>query len=380
MSILHVRDSSAGVALAEHLASVPEFGLDLEAAGYHRYSDRLCLVQVSTGERTYVADPLAFDVREAIGEAVEDPETRTVMHGADFDIRLLDRDLELRIGGLFDTQAAAALLGERALGLASLVEKHLGIALSKEHQKADWARRPLPDELLEYAADDTRHLLPLADRLRELLEAEGRLGWARSEFRTLEAIRHEETPEGDPVTGVDGARDLDRRALERLRAALDWRDRIARERDRAPFRVASDGSLLRIAVERPESVEAMGRLRGVSRVLARARGDELLERFDEIDRLPESDLRPHPPAPRGDGRPPPEVEDRKNRLRSARNRRAEELGIDRGTLLPNATLEEIARQMPGTREALAKVPGVKKWQVEAAGDAMLSVLSGEEAA
>lgn len=380
MSIIHVRDPDAAAELAEHLSGAREFALDLEAAGFHRYSDRLCLVQVSTRERTWVVDPLAFDVREALGGPIEDPDTRTVMHGADFDIRLLDRDLDLRVQGLFDTQAAASLLGERALGLASLLEKHHGVKLSKKHQKADWAQRPLPDELVEYAAADTRHLLSLADDLRERLEDQGRLEWARNEFRALEKIRYEVTSDEDPVTSVKGAWDLDLQGLERLREALAWRDEIARERDRAPFRIAGDQALLRVADERPRSVDELTRTRGISKVLARSRGQELLRRFDEADGRPSSELRPYPPRPEGSGRPPPEVEERKNRLKSARNRRAEELGIDRGTLLPNAMLEEIARRLPDSREDLESIPGVKKWQVDAAGDAVLSVLAGEEAA
>lgn len=380
MPITHVRDPDEAAEMARHLSGVAEFALDLEAAGFHRYSDRLCLAQISTRERTFVADPLAVDLRAALEDAVQSPETRTVMHGPDFDLRLLDRDLDLRVGGLFDTQASAALLGEPALGLSSLLEKHLGVSLSKDHQKADWARRPLPDDLLEYAAEDTRHLLELADLLRERLRERGRLEWARNEFRNLEEIRYEESSDEDPVTGVKGARRLEPRELERLRGALEWRDEIARERDRAPFRIAGDRALLRAATERPEDTGELARTRGFSKVLARARGEELLRRFDEVDRLPSSELRPYPPGPEGRGRPPPEVEDRTRRLKSARNRRAAELGIDRGTLLPNATLEEIARRIPDSRAALESVPGVKKWQVEAAGDAVLSVLAGEEAA
>ena len=380
MSINHVRDPDAGAELAEHLSSVSEFALDLEAAGFHRYSDRLCLVQVTTDRGTWIVDPLAFDVRDVLADPVQDPDTRTVMHGADFDIRLLDRDLDLRVSGLFDTQAAASLLGETALGLGSLLEKHMDVKLSKKHQKADWAQRPLPDELLEYAADDTRYLLELGDDLRRRLREQGRLEWARSEFRALESIRHEEAEDEDPVTGVKGAWNLDLPSLERLREALAWRDEIAREWDRAHFRVIGDKALMTVADERPGTVDELAGTRGVSGKLARDRGQELLRRFDEADRRPQSELEPYPPRPEGSGRPPPEVEERKRRLKTARNRRAEELGIDRGTLLPNAMLEEIARRRPGSRSEMERIPGVKEWQVEAAGEAVLSVLSGEEAA
>lgn len=380
MTVSLIQDEASSRGVAERLSTVEEFALDLEAAGFHRYSDRVCLVQISTRDDTWVLDPLAFDVRDVLLGPLEDPDTRTVMHGADFDLRLLDRDLDIHLRGLFDTQVAASLVGEKAIGLASLLEKYLGIRLSKKHQKADWAQRPLPDEMLRYAATDTRHLLDLADLLEKELAERGRTAWALSESREMESIRWEPPAESDPVASVKGADDLTDRELERLREALEWRDEIARRRDRAPFRVAGDRALLDVAVERPRSEEELRRLGGISKRILRERGEDLLRRLDAADERPESELRPHPPIPRGPGRPPPEVEARFRRLKSARNQRAAELEIDRGTLLPNATLEEIARAEPGSREALAEVPGVKEWQVEAAGDLLLTVLSNEEAA
>lgn len=380
MTLSLIQDEASSRGVAQRLSEAREFALDLEAAGFHRYSDQVCLVQVSTREETWVLDPLAYDVRDVLREPVEDPETRTVMHGADFDLRLLDRDLDIRLKGLFDTQVAASLVGEKAIGLASLLEKHLGVRLSKKHQKADWAQRPLPQELLRYAATDTRHLLELADLLERELAEHGRTGWARSECREMETIRWEPPSESDPVASVKGATDLGERELERLREGLKWRDEIARERDRAPFRVAGDRALLDVAVERPRSERELKDIGGISKRILRERGDDLLRRLDDADRRPEAELRPHPPIPRGPGRPPQDVEARFRRLKSVRNERAAELEIDRGTLLPNATLEEIARAVPSSRENLAKVPGMKEWQVEAIGDQLLTVLSNEEAA
>ncbi|MFW6199236.1 MAG: ribonuclease D, partial [Gemmatimonadota bacterium] len=122
MTVSFIQDESASAEVAEALAAADQFALDLEAAGFHRYSDRLCLVQVSTRDRTWVLDPLALDARKVLQEPVEDPKTLTVMHGADFDLRLLDRDLDLRLQGLFDTQVAASLIGEPAIGLSSLLD------------------------------------------------------------------------------------------------------------------------------------------------------------------------------------------------------------------------------------------------------------------
>ena len=361
--------------LRHSLSTSWRIALDCEAAGFHRYSDRLSLLQLSTTERTFIIDPLGFDPTEILRGPLEDPEVEVLMHGADYDLRLLDRDLGIRLTGLFDTQVAAALLGESSIGLAALLEKHLRVSLSKKYQRADWAKRPLPDDMLDYAASDTRHLHELAAILRRELEGRGRLHWALEESAALEEVRWEEDEDEDPVVKVKGARDLPPRDVTALREALAWRDEIARERDRAPFRVAGDPALVAAAQRRPRSVDELSGIKGMNPRLVRDTGRSLVERLSRVETLPEGSLEPYPRRERnGPGRPPPEVEELADRLKTARNRRADELGIDRGALVPNAMLLEIARAHPRDEAALRAVPGMRAWQVEAMGDALLAVL------
>jgi ribonuclease D len=379
MSSVQVRDASEAEALARSLAKSRRFALDCEAAGFHRYSDRLCLLQVTTDDDTYIVDPLSFDPSELLRGPLEDPGVEIVMHGADFDLRLLDRDLGVRLRGLFDTQVAASMLGESALGLQALLESRLGVSLSKKYQRADWAERPLKEGMLEYAADDTRHLMKLADLLREDLRATGREAWAVEECRALEESATEpaeEEQQEDVVTRVKGARDLTAREVTALRAALDWRDEIARARDRATFRVVGDPALLEAVVRRPLDGAELAAIKGFPKVLARTDGDDLLRRFDHVAQLPDGDLEPYPRRARGSGpgRPPPEVEALAEKLKSARNRRAEQLGLDRGALLPNAILLAVAVAAPSDGQALAAVDGIRRWQVDAVGDQLLEVL------
>lgn len=356
------------------LAGVSRISLDCEAAGFHRYSDRLCLVQLSTDHENLILDPLAVDPTPVLQPLLEDPEIQVVMHGADYDIRLLDRDLGTHIQGLFDTQTAATLLGAPSVGLASLLEEHLGVTLPKTHQRADWARRPLPESMLKYAADDTRHLPALADKLSRALQEKGRADWAGEEFRILEGIRWE-ADDTDPVIRVKGARDLTPREVTALRVALAWRDEIARTRDRAPFRVVGDQVLLEIVVTRPSSPEELSQLKGMSPPLARERGRELLARLKRVDELPEKALEPFPRwRGNGAGRPTPEEEALANRIRDLRTQKAEDLGLDRGVLLSNAQITDIVRKDPRSMEDLQAVPGIRRWQVEILGFDVLHIL------
>ena len=240
-----IDDPADLVPLRRALAQERWIALDCEAAGFHRYSDRLCLLQISTADVTVVVDSLAFDPGDALRGPLGDSSVEILMHGADYDLRLLDRDLKVAVRGLFDTQVAASLLGESAIGLAALLEQNFGVKLSKKYQRADWAKRPLSEDMLAYAATDTLHLRALADLLKDRLSRIGRLEWALEECRQLEDTRWEEDSEEDPVQRVKGARDLGPREVTALREPLAWRDRIARDRDRAPFRVAGDQALSR---------------------------------------------------------------------------------------------------------------------------------------
>ena len=351
--------------------------MDCEAAGYHRYSDRLCLLQLSTGGATFVLDPLAVDLGPALKPALEDPERRVIMHGAAYDLRLLRRDLNAAATNLFDTQVAAALLGEDATGLQALLERHLGVRLNKKFQRADWAARPLSREMIDYAADDTRHLARLARVLEEALDARGRAAWVEEECRLLVGAAAEPQPAGapDPVTRVKGASKLDPRTVTALRRALEWRDEVARALDRAPFRVASDAALVGVALARPVSVGALSGVQGFSPRFARTRGGSLLAAMNEVRRAPAEALVPYPrPETPRRAKPGPEEEATFERLKAVRNRAAEDLGLARGTVMSNRVLQRVASAKPGGRAELEALSEMRRWQTEVLGEELLKVL------
>lgn len=377
MSFVFIDREDDASELASDLATGAPFALDCEAAGFHRYSDRLCLVQVTTGSgRDFILDALAFDIGGVLKGPLEDPEVPVLMHGADYDLRLLDRDVGIGLKGLVDTQVSASLLGEKALGLAALLEKFLDVRLAKKFQRADWARRPLPNDMLDYAAKDTRFLHDLVEKLRLALVDAGRMSWAEEEYRKLEEVRWEGDTDEDPVARVKAARDLTPRAVALLREALGWRDTVARARDKAPFRIASDQVLLDVVVERPRTTGELAGLKGMNGRLAQDDGQALLDRLAAIDDRADDEIEGYPRRVRtGPGRPTPEVEELADRLKSVRNRSAESLGIDRGTLLPNAALLEIARVGPRSAEELSAVAGLRQWQLEVVGPGLLEILA-----
>jgi len=172
-----IRDARS---LSEALSGIGDgpLALDTEADSFHHYPEKICLIQLSTRARTYLVDPLTGLNLRSLGEVLEDGAVTKILHGADYDLRLLRRDHDLQIRNLFDTMIAARLTGETRFGLASLLESHLGVRLDKRFQRADWSQRPLPREMVEYAAADTRHLAELRSILDARLLSLGRRDWA----------------------------------------------------------------------------------------------------------------------------------------------------------------------------------------------------------
>ena len=360
--------------LAQTLRAEPLLGVDTEAAGYHRYFDRLSLLQVSSRTQNWLVDPLAVEDLSPLKDVLEDRSIEKIFHDADYDLRILDRDAAMGISGLFDTQIAAAFLGERALGLGTIVEKHLGIKLPKEFQRADWAERPLSEGMKQYAATDTAHLPDLRDRLKAALEQMGRLHWAQEEFLRREGTRWTEPEDGkEAFMRIKGARDLAPRGLAILRELHAWREGVARERDQATFRILGNQALLEMSAAPPASMRDLPSVTGISEGLAQRRGRDILAAVQRGLDVPEDQL---PRWPRGQRfERDPEQEARFEALRDARTRLADQLNLDAGFLIPRATLEEIARAQPRTIDELAQVPGVRAWQVEAVGQGLLKAIN-----
>jgi ribonuclease D len=360
--------------IADALREIRLFAADTEAAGYHRYHDRICLLQLSTRTDTFLVDTLELGSLGPLEPLFASTEYEVILHDADYDLRLLARDYGVRVGGLFDTKIAAQLLGEPAIGLGALVEKYVGTRLDKKHQRADWAQRPLSVSMLEYAAEDTRHLPALRDRLREELERAGRMHWAEEEFSLREDARWEE-PAGDQdaYLRLKNTRDLKPREMAALRELYNWREEVARRRDVATFRVVGNEVLIAVARTLPRDGRALHRTQGLPSSIADRYGEELLAAVQRALELPESAL---PQRLRGPRRPPPDpaLEERAERLRRARDAAAESLNLDRGFLMPRHQLEEMARLQPKSAEEMLQVSDMRRWQVEALGDGLLNAM------
>ena len=233
--------------LLPQIESVDRVAVDTEADSLHCYREKLCLLQVSLPGRDYIVDPLADVDFAPLGNALERKEI--VLHGADFDLRLLRRGLNFTAQRIFDTVLAARLLGIREFSLAALVKRYFGVELGKGSQKANWARRPLSARMLEYAMNDTHYLLALVERLESQLKQFDRIDWLRQSCqRAVEQAAVERARDKDELWRIRGSGLLRGRAAAVLRALWQWREKEAEAADRPPFHILQNHELLNAAV------------------------------------------------------------------------------------------------------------------------------------
>ncbi len=297
-----------------------------------------------------------------------------VLHAGDNDLAYLKRSFGFSFAGIFDTSLAARFLGVRTLGLEVLLRQYLEVELPPSRQKDDWSLRPLSEAQERYAAADVEHLLALKDRLSDELERIGRLAWVEEECAALAAEPPpERAPDPQAHLRLKGARELSPRGQAIVKVLQVLRERLAVAADRPPFKILSDATLVAVAQAAPATLATLATVPGCTeRVVARW-GPAILEAVATARDLPESALSTTTPPPRPPG-VPAVVRRRIEALRAWRLTAAPQLGLDPGVLLPNRLIRPIAEVGPRSGEALASVPGVRRWRVEALGDQILRAI------
>jgi ribonuclease D len=317
--------------------------IDTEADSLHRYRESLCLVQFAHGEVHELIDPLAIDDLTPLAAFLA--ECETWMHGADYDMTMLQRELGVVPRAVWDTQIGARLLGFRRFGLADLVDQYFGVVLSKSSQKADWGKRPLSEKMVEYALNDVRYLLPMGRRIEADLAAKGRYPWF---VESCEAARRrviERDDAREEPWRIQGSGRLDRRGLAFLRALWQWRDQEAKVWDRPCFMVAPNKDLIAWSIEL-----AAGRKIALPRHFRSERRARLLAATDAAR---ESDPASWPERLRSRRRKrDPRFEQRLDALIRQRNGAAEAHDLDPSLIAPRSVLESLAAEESPPQELL----------------------------
>lgn len=332
-----------------------DIALDTESNSFHRYPEQLCLIQIASRHRVYVIDAIVLKEIAALKEVLDSSITK-VVHGADYDIRSLDRHYGFRIRNVYDTNIAARFAGLTRVGLVALLEDLLGVTIPKSTrlQRADWGRRPLTAEAIDYAATDVRHLFALREFLAQRLQALGRTEWVAEECAQLEEVRYTAPNLETAYLAVKGAKDLDGRGLAILRSLFLFREKEARRQHRPPFFVIPHTTLITLATS---PTLALSEVPGLGQTGLKQFGRGLQQALREGLAAPPV----RRPPPMTDERMSREQVQRLGRLKAWRVSLGTTLSLDPSLLWPTASLERLAKA-PAMLSSELTSADIRRWQ------------------
>lgn len=347
-----ISDANLLAATLPRLRAADWLALDTEADSLHAYPEKVCLIQISLPGADELIDPLAGFELAPLWETLRG--RRLILHGADYDLRLLNEHHSFKPHAVFDTMIAARLAGVERFGLADLVDLFLGVKLDKAPQKSNWAMRPLPQRLLDYARHDTHHLEALSGMLEMRLREHGRLGWCEESCaRLVEDCSRLASVDADLEWRIKGSGRLGRPALAVLRELWQWREREAIASSRPPFFVLMHDTMVSVAAAAAHDQPWEGMLPQRWSPRRRAGAHEAIQRALALPH----DAHPQPirNAPH---HPTPAEKRRFDELKQRRDRRAQELRLDPTLIASRQALDQVAR------EGEPAWAGLMSWQRE----------------
>jgi ribonuclease D len=333
------------------------------------YWPKLCLIQAGGPDVEAAIDPLAegLDLKPFL-DVLANPKVEKVFHAARQDLEIFF-NLGVMPTPLFDTQIAAMAAGfGEQVAYDALVRQMLKVDLDKSSRFTDWARRPLTSAQFEYALADVTYLAKLYPKLRERLEAEGRLAWVASEMQALaDPANYDVNPEN--AWKRLKPRKHAPKYLAVFKSVAAWRERTAQQRDQPRGRILKDEAIDEIATQAPTDADALNRLRSVPKGFSGSRfGPDLLDAVKTALDAPD-DYAPVLDKPKANGGPPngAVVELLKVLLKA----RAEDAGVASKLIATMADLEKIASDDD------ADTPALQGWRLEAFGEDALKLKRGE---
>ena len=351
------------------MSEEPWIAMDTESNSRHRYPERVCLIQLATQQKVYLIDALAVEDMKPIGELLADDAVVKVIHGADYDMRSVHRQWGFRVRNLFDSSIAARFVGMSNYGLSAVTGELLGIQIAKNTrlQRGDWTQRPLKSEALTYAATDVCYLLDIYEGLKQRLCTLGRDKWVSEECSRLEKIRYIAPDPETAFLSVKGSHRLDGQQKAILKRLFIFRESEARRRDRPPYYVLPNETLIHMATNAGVDFRQLPSLRR-----------QVDTRFGRLVQVSLRKGMTDPPitSPFRDRKQPatPNDLERLHRLKKWRSDQAAQLSIDASLIWPAASLERLSRN-PHILEVELESAEVRKWQREQFAGALSVVLT-----
>lgn len=356
-----------------HLETHEQIAMDLEADSMHHFKERVCLIQLADPEKHYLIDPLTITDFSPLQPICANPDIIKIFHGADFDIRSLDRDFDIKIRNLFDTEIACRFLGIQKRSLAALLKKHFNLNLDKRFQKTDWSQRPLSKQMIEYSLNDVAYLIDLAQILKKKLIDAGRFSWAMEEFELQTEVRYDGHEDMPLFMKFKGAGKMGRESLTVLESLLQLRAKIAEEKNLPLFKIISAESITALTLRKPQNMNELKQSNALSPKQITMYAERCLKAIAKGIAVSKDNM---PSFPRknileGQQATPEKI----NALKNLRESLSQKTGIEPGFLMSNATIATVAAAQPSSWQELLNINGTRQWQVELLGKDVIKILN-----
>jgi ribonuclease D len=361
------------VKIVRILENEKTIAIDLEADSMFHFKEKVCLIQVASKNRSIVIDPLQIKDLSSLRSIFAGRDIQKIFHGADYDVRSLYRDFHIETNNLFDTELACRFLGIKETGLEAVLKTFFKTELDKKYQRKDWSKRPLPQEMLDYAARDVIYLVPLAEILEKELDKKGRLSWIHEECEYLSKVRPALSNDEPLFLKFKGAGRLNPRSLAVLESLLQFRKKVAVKRDKPLFKIIGNNDLMKITLAKPVTLRLLKDTKALSNRQISIYGNALVKTINKAIKIPEDKLPvyPHKKVPALSHR----VSKRLKELKKWRNKKAKELEVDSAIICNNALLNSIAVENPSNSNSLKTIKNMKNWQKKEFGKEIIEVLS-----
>ena len=355
--------------MVNQLAGEPILAVDTESNSLYAYKEQVCLIQFSTPQDDFLVDPLALDDLSPLGSLFSDPKIEKIFHAAEYDLITLKRDYQFKFENLFDTMIAARILGWEKIGLGSILKAEFDVELNKRYQRANWGKRPIPPEMVDYARLDTHYLIPLRFRLKNELLSQKRWPVAQEDFARLRYVNgRDPDDQPEPCWRVRGAYDLDAQQAAVLLELCVYRMGVAESINRPVFKVISDQTLLAISEVCPRSARELRTVPELSQKQYQRHRDGLLQAV-------QVGLQAEPVYPPRNPRPDDAYLARLEALRTWRKITGRKKDVKSDVVLPRDVMFAIAARDPGTLGELGEVMVQVPWRLEQYGEQILGVLA-----
>jgi len=358
--------------LVGNLSRHPLVAVDTEANSLFAYNEKVCLIQFSIPGKDYLVDPFVLQDLSILSNIFNDPKIEKIFHAAEYDILMLKQDYQFRFKTVFDTILAARIFGWKTTGLSSILKSRFGVNVNKKYQRANWGRRPLPEEMLTYAQLDTHYLIPLREQMKAELIALNRMELAEEDFRRVCEVNPDHSPGKrlDPWQ-INGVKDLSQQQVAILHELCKFRDQKARSLDRPLFKVIGDRSLVNIAYAMPASFKELERVPGVSQKQVNWIGNGLLSAIQRgLHKKP-------PPKPHRRIRDVAFI-DRVEALRSWRKTTARKYKVPSDVVMPKDLLYALAEGGLNKRSDIDRVLQSVPWRRKQFGDDIFQLLTASD--